>query len=253
MVSKEGGWDANLNWEDILSLEEQQRLGMARLFFHTPKFGILDECTNATGVNVEEQLYRLAKDLGITLDSEIEEMAVNQTTALKPSATLPTLAHLAFAITLLSLFSLSLKVMPGMENEGSNLSRAEEQANEAFKDDPQELEKYSDDNKELAWMFFVDGCAILQAVYMRYGNDDDDGKIHRENGEKFMNMIQRFIDDTVINPGEDRAKYENVSNVMLDMFTSRKIKSEMFEALAFSNVLASKRKLQGNKQFKFAH
>ncbi|KAA3461802.1 ABC transporter D family member 1-like [Gossypium australe] len=63
---EEGGWDANLNWEDILSLGEQQRLGMARLFFHTPKFGILDECTNATSVDVEEQLYRLAKDLGIT-------------------------------------------------------------------------------------------------------------------------------------------------------------------------------------------
>ncbi|KAK8652829.1 hypothetical protein V6N13_126852 [Hibiscus sabdariffa] len=62
----EAGWDANLNWEDILSLGEQQRLGMARLFFHKPKFGILDECTNATSVDVEEQLYRLAKDLGIT-------------------------------------------------------------------------------------------------------------------------------------------------------------------------------------------
>ncbi|KAL4366300.1 hypothetical protein GQ457_05G014560 [Hibiscus cannabinus] len=62
----EAGWDANLNWEDILSLGEQQRLGMARLFFHKPKFGILDECTNATSVDVEEQLYRLAKDLDIT-------------------------------------------------------------------------------------------------------------------------------------------------------------------------------------------
>ncbi|KAK5794400.1 hypothetical protein PVK06_035623 [Gossypium arboreum] len=40
-------------------------------------------------------------------------------------------------------------------------------------DDPQELEKYSDDNKELAWMFFIDGCTILQDVYMPYGNDDD--------------------------------------------------------------------------------
>ncbi|KAB2052140.1 hypothetical protein ES319_A12G099100v1 [Gossypium barbadense] len=156
---------------------------------------------------------------------------------------------------LLTIPEVDKKVMPGMENEGSNLSRAEEQANEAFKggmleftvqdletfclnrscfdllwilvlnilpkvvdfwesglvrwsrckgyinpfmkfidqerkficnlcvnrfgfhitlfsltsaDDPQELEKYSDDNKELAWMFFVDGCAILQAVYMRY-------------------------------------------------------------------------------------
>ncbi|MBA0824519.1 hypothetical protein Goarm_021187 [Gossypium armourianum] len=63
----ESGWDANLSWEDILSLGEQQRLGMARLFFHKPKFGILDECTNATSVDVEEQLYRLAKHLGITV------------------------------------------------------------------------------------------------------------------------------------------------------------------------------------------
>ncbi|PPS09584.1 hypothetical protein GOBAR_AA11062 [Gossypium barbadense] len=92
-------------------------------------------------------------------------------------------------------------------------------------DGTQELEKYSDDNKELAWMFLLD-CAILQAVYMRYGNDDDDAR--EKMVKKFMNVTQRFIDDTVINPGEDRESY----------------------ALAFSNVLASKRKLQGNKQFK---
>lgn len=28
---EESGWDANLNWEDILSLGEQQRLGMVRV------------------------------------------------------------------------------------------------------------------------------------------------------------------------------------------------------------------------------
>lgn len=28
---EEAGWDANPNWEDILSLGEQQRLGMVRL------------------------------------------------------------------------------------------------------------------------------------------------------------------------------------------------------------------------------
>ena len=46
---------------------EQQRLGMARLFYHRPRFGVLDECTNATSVDVEEHLYRHASDLGITL------------------------------------------------------------------------------------------------------------------------------------------------------------------------------------------
>lgn len=73
---EEGGWDANLNWEDILSLGEQQRLGMARLFFHKPKFGILDECTNATSVDVEEQLYRLANDMRITVVTSSQRPAL---------------------------------------------------------------------------------------------------------------------------------------------------------------------------------
>ncbi|XP_022634568.1 ABC transporter D family member 1 [Vigna radiata var. radiata] len=70
------GWDANLNWEDILSLGEQQRLGMARLFFHKPKFGILDECTNATSVDVEEHLYGLAKNMGITVVTSSQRPAL---------------------------------------------------------------------------------------------------------------------------------------------------------------------------------
>lgn len=73
---EEGGWDANLNWEDTLSLGEQQRLGMARLFFHKPKFAILDECTNATSVDVEELLYQLAKDMGITVVTSSQRPAL---------------------------------------------------------------------------------------------------------------------------------------------------------------------------------
>ncbi|XP_024394443.1 ABC transporter D family member 1 isoform X1 [Physcomitrium patens] len=67
LLDREGGWDATANWEDMLSLGEQQRLGMARLFFHHPKFGILDECTNATSVDVEEGLYKKAQALGISV------------------------------------------------------------------------------------------------------------------------------------------------------------------------------------------
>ncbi|XP_043708292.1 ABC transporter D family member 1-like [Telopea speciosissima] len=67
LLEREGGWDATVNWEDVLSLGEQQRLGMARLFFQRPRFGVLDECTNATSVDVEEHLYKLAQEMGITV------------------------------------------------------------------------------------------------------------------------------------------------------------------------------------------
>nr|XP_027079292.1 ABC transporter D family member 1 [Coffea arabica]XP_027079293.1 ABC transporter D family member 1 [Coffea arabica]XP_027079294.1 ABC transporter D family member 1 [Coffea arabica]XP_027079295.1 ABC transporter D family member 1 [Coffea arabica] len=78
LLEREGGWDANQNWEDILSLGEQQRLGMARLFFHKPRFGILDECTNATSVDVEEHLYRLANEMGITVVTSSQRPALIQ-------------------------------------------------------------------------------------------------------------------------------------------------------------------------------
>ncbi|KAJ0976938.1 hypothetical protein J5N97_012412 [Dioscorea zingiberensis] len=70
------GWDASPNWEDVLSLGEQQRLGMARLFFHHPKFGILDECTNATSIEVEEHLYRIATEMGITVITSSQRPAL---------------------------------------------------------------------------------------------------------------------------------------------------------------------------------
>jgi len=67
LVEREGGWQVTEKWEDRLSLGEQQRLGMARLFFHRPQFAVLDECTNATSVDIEHLLYQQAQDLGITI------------------------------------------------------------------------------------------------------------------------------------------------------------------------------------------
>ncbi|DBA67674.1 TPA: hypothetical protein ACH3X2_001266 [Trebouxia sp. C0005] len=76
LVTREGGWDANTEWGETLSLGEQQRIGMARLFFHKPKFGVLDECTNATSVDVEEHLYQYAAQLGITLVTITQRLAL---------------------------------------------------------------------------------------------------------------------------------------------------------------------------------
>ncbi|KHG20690.1 hypothetical protein F383_26167 [Gossypium arboreum] len=95
---------------------------------------------------------------------------------------------------------------------------------------PKGLEEYSNDDEKLAWMFFVDGCAILQAVYILYGHDRTPNELFIKNelltfeysdlfllenqlpfrvlelltrsndGKRFMKAIIRFIDSTVKEP-----------------------------------------------------
>ncbi|KAL5988338.1 hypothetical protein ACLOJK_036102 [Asimina triloba] len=56
--------DKEINWGDELSLGEQQRLGMARLFYHKPKFAILDECTSAVTTDMEERFCAKVRAMG---------------------------------------------------------------------------------------------------------------------------------------------------------------------------------------------
>jgi ATP-binding cassette, subfamily D (ALD), peroxisomal long-chain fatty acid import protein len=67
IIDRPGGWDAEQEWTDVLSGGLQQRVAMARLFYHAPKYAILDECTSSVTLEIERVMYEEAKKLGITL------------------------------------------------------------------------------------------------------------------------------------------------------------------------------------------
>ncbi|ORX53226.1 hypothetical protein DM01DRAFT_1306277 [Hesseltinella vesiculosa] len=67
VVEREGGWDAEKEWSLALSGGDKQRIAMARLFYHAPRYAILDECTSAVSMDIEKIMYTHATALGISL------------------------------------------------------------------------------------------------------------------------------------------------------------------------------------------
>lgn len=57
LAERVGGFDAELDWADVLSLGEQQRLAFARLLISKPRYAILDEATSALDLRNEALLY----------------------------------------------------------------------------------------------------------------------------------------------------------------------------------------------------
>jgi ABC-type uncharacterized transport system, permease and ATPase components len=58
VLTRVGSFDEEVNWENILSLGEQQRLAFARILVSHPHFIILDEATSALDINNEDNLYQ---------------------------------------------------------------------------------------------------------------------------------------------------------------------------------------------------
>jgi vitamin B12/bleomycin/antimicrobial peptide transport system ATP-binding/permease protein len=61
----DGDLDRILEWGNMLSLGEQQRVALARLFLRKPKFAFLDEATSALDEDNQDHLYQLIRKSGI--------------------------------------------------------------------------------------------------------------------------------------------------------------------------------------------
>ena len=64
-----GGFEIELDWANLLSLGEQQRLAFARLLLTRPRYVILDEATSALDLANEKRLYEQLKAKETTLIS----------------------------------------------------------------------------------------------------------------------------------------------------------------------------------------
>lgn len=76
LPSRCGGFDGKLAWDDALSGGERNRLAVARLLYHKPRFAVLDECTAAVSADGEVVLYEAMASAGITLLSVAHRKAV---------------------------------------------------------------------------------------------------------------------------------------------------------------------------------
>ena len=67
LVDRGDTFDKVNDWYEVLSGGEKQRISIIRMFYHNPKFAVLDEATSEISVDIENNIYMMAKKRGISL------------------------------------------------------------------------------------------------------------------------------------------------------------------------------------------
>jgi putative ATP-binding cassette transporter len=76
LTEQVNSFDVELDWGNVLSLGEQQRLAFARLLLSQPRYAILDEATSALDLKNEERLYQKLQETQTTYVSVGHRMSL---------------------------------------------------------------------------------------------------------------------------------------------------------------------------------
>ena len=75
------GLSTVLDWSNILSLGEQQRLAFGRVLVNRPKLVIVDEATSALDIRSEARMYQILQDMARTIvDDKKNELSRSRST-----------------------------------------------------------------------------------------------------------------------------------------------------------------------------
>jgi vitamin B12/bleomycin/antimicrobial peptide transport system ATP-binding/permease protein len=78
LAKRSGGFESEKDWDEILSLGEQQRLAFARVLINRPRYVVLDEATSALDINNEAILYQYLLRSNTTFISVGHRPSLNQ-------------------------------------------------------------------------------------------------------------------------------------------------------------------------------
>jgi vitamin B12/bleomycin/antimicrobial peptide transport system ATP-binding/permease protein len=78
LANRLGGFEVEKDWDEILSLGEQQRLAFARVLVNQPRYVVLDEATSALDINNEAILYQYLLKNSTTFISVGHRPSLNQ-------------------------------------------------------------------------------------------------------------------------------------------------------------------------------